>query len=228
MNGFKNLIKIGHNAKNGYPIKDNPLQLRFVGRALAHLEEGWQIESEKPETWEVNHKGNTTRVHVYTMTHPSGETRRISTYLLKAEIETPMWIWYGNRGPTWGRNPNGHHYVLPPSFADGKTHRVFSTTVHAPGEEYPTLSRSTVGYDRRNTAIGQGEYKQITELGLTRDDPQYINPIAIVPSYAIMAMLLTGTGIAIQTRERSRVEETIETFYNAQREYQAQDELATA
>ena len=197
-------IKINHNA-GGFNLGDNRIQVRFAARATVKLEaEGWKLVGQA-ETLQL---GNI-RARKLTIENAKGEQRHILGYTIKAEQNKPFVLFVNNDGNLeWTRRPSNSMVKLPATLADGNMHQMFTITYVNPDGTHEV---STQCYDRRYTRLiaKQGE------VGIGVTDPDYVNPISIIPALAIVAMMLAGVDMAIKT---SRVAEVRADFTLFQRD----------
>lgn len=196
-------IKINHNAK-GFQLSDNTIQVRFAGRAAAKLEaEGWKLVG-KAETLDADG----IRARKITIENSKGEQRHILGYTIKAVENKPFVLFVNNDGKLqWSRRPSNSLVKMPAELADGELHQMFTVTYVGVDGKHEV---STQCYDRRYTRLiaKQGL------AGINPDSDRYVNPIAIIPALAIVAMMLADVDLAIVTKHVAETRKDFGMFYH--------------
>jgi hypothetical protein len=197
-------IAIGTNT-TGFKISDNTIQTRFAARAVVKAEtQGWKLVGET----ETLLKDGIRARHIE-IENNDGEKRHVLGYNIQATANQPFVLFVNNGGKAeWSRRGTNSIVIMPKALADDKFHMMFTIT-HV--DEKGNRQVSTQCYDRRYMRL----IAKQADVKITPENDRYLNPIDIVPSLAIVAMLLSGVKVSINTK---RIKETRETFALFQRD----------
>ena len=186
-------IPMSHNV-TGFKLKDNPIQVKALAVAVAKIEhEGWILE----EVRNIDFMG--TSIRVATISSSVAKTKRhIAIYKVTAIGNKPFVLQLDEEDElSWTRRTKSNGVItLPASLADSAPHVMYSITYE--NEEGFREISTQCWHDKYNALVG----KQ-TKLGLSRKNGTLMHPLDIIPSFALVAIILSGKkNVSVETNKR--------------------------
>ena len=204
-------VLVGWNAKSGFPVPDNDIQIRAVGRALAHNRE-WEILDEPKSL--ANGK-----VLKFSMKHKTtGEERHILSYKMVAKEGRPYLLTLNENGTLeWAKGfKSGQPLTIPRMMADDETYRMYTVMVRRVDEngQLGNLEMS------KSTWSGQfvGRHVRQQKLGINPNDPRYVHPLAFIPKDMWIAFFANKKQAHIKTRNASHARSILREFCAAEKD----------